>query len=39
MNDRVPGVIAALASDNNVSLGREHIDDLSLPFIAPLRPD
>ena len=39
MNDRVSGIIAALAADDDVGLGREHVDDLPFPFIAPLRAD
>jgi hypothetical protein len=39
MNDRVPGIVAALAADNNVSLGSEHIDDFAFSLIAPLRAD
>jgi hypothetical protein len=39
MNDRVPGIVAALAADNNVSSGREHIDDFAFSLIAPLRAD
>ena len=39
MEDRVPGVVAALAADNDVALGGKHVDDLTLAFVAPLHPD
>jgi hypothetical protein len=39
MNDCMSGIVAALAADHNVGLGREHVDDLPFPFIAPLRTD
>ena len=39
MNDRVSGIVPALAADNNVSLGSEHIDDFAFSLIAPLRAD
>jgi hypothetical protein len=39
MNNRVSGIVAALAADDNIGFGREHVDDLPFPFIAPLRTD
>src|SRR6266566_5823757 len=39
MDNRVSGIVAALAADDNVGLGGEHVDDLPLSFIAPLRPN
>src|SRR5689334_13053815 len=36
MNDCVPGIIASLATDNDVRPRREHIDNLALALIAPL---
>jgi hypothetical protein len=37
MEDGVPGVIAALASNNDVNLRGKHVDNLTLTFVAPLR--
>ena len=39
VNDGVAGVVPTLAADDDVRIPREHIDDLPLPFIAPLRSD
>jgi hypothetical protein len=39
MNDRVPGVVSALAADHNVGFAREHVDNLAFSLIAPLRPN
>src|SRR5205085_7244482 len=39
VNDRVAGIITALAPDNDVRLGGENVDDLALAFITPLRSD
>ena len=39
MNDRVARVVTALASHNDVGVGGEDVDDLPLPFVAPLRAD
>ena len=39
MNDGVPGVVAALTAHNDVGVGGKNIDDLPLPFVAPLRAD
>ena len=36
VNDRVPGVVAALTADNNVCLGSKDVDDLPLALISPL---
>src|SRR5258708_7823268 len=37
MDDGVPGVVPALAADDDVRLRGENVDDLALAFIAPLR--
>ena len=37
VNNGVAGVVTTLAAHNDIGLGREHVDDLPLPFIAPLR--
>src|SRR5262249_7764456 len=37
MENGMPGVIAALATNNNISLGRKDVDNLALTFVAPLR--
>src|SRR3954447_2657333 len=39
MNDGVAGVVPALAPDHNVRFGREHVDNLALTLVAPLRAD
>jgi hypothetical protein len=39
MDDGVARIIAALAAHNNVGISGQDIDDLSLPFIAPLGSD
>src|SRR5204863_7702214 len=39
MNDGVPGIVTALAADNDVGLGSKHIDDLAFALIAPLHSD
>ena len=39
MNDGVAGVVPALAADDDVRLGGEHVDDFAFAFIAPLRAD
>jgi hypothetical protein len=39
MNNSMAGVVTALASDNDIGVGGKDVDDLSLPFIAPLRAD
>ena len=38
-DDRVPGVRSALVAADDVRVLREQVDDLSLPLVAPLRPD
>ena len=38
-HDRVPGVRPALVAADHVRVLREQVDDLALPFVAPLRPD
>jgi hypothetical protein len=37
--DRVPCVRASLVADHPVGALGEHIDQLSLPFVPPLRTD
>jgi hypothetical protein len=37
MEDSVPGVIAALAANNDINLRGKHVDNLALTFVAPLR--
>jgi hypothetical protein len=37
MEYSVPGVIAALASNNNINLSGKHVDNLAFTFVAPLR--
>ena len=37
VNDGVAGVVTALAADNHIGLACQHIDDLALSFVAPLR--
>src|ERR1700682_1136624 len=39
MNDGVPGVVSALAADDDIRLGGKHVDDFAFAFIAPLRAD
>jgi hypothetical protein len=38
-HDRMPGVIPALIPDRNITVLGKDIDQLSLPFIPPLRTD
>src|SRR5205823_4394413 len=38
-HQRVAGVVAAVEADHDVGAGGEEIDDLPLPFVAPLRTD
>src|SRR5437016_7012912 len=37
VNNRVAGIITALAPNNYVGLAREHVDDLAFALVAPLR--
>ena len=37
VNDGVACVVTALAADDHIGLAREHVDDLALSFVAPLR--
>jgi len=37
VKDSVPRVIAALASNNDINLRGEHVDNLPFTFVAPLR--
>ena len=39
VNDRVPGVVASLTAYDDVGIRRQDIDDLSFPFVTPLRAD
>src|SRR5438309_9069324 len=39
MNNSMARVVTALASDNDIGLSGEDVDDLPLPFVAPLRAD
>ena len=39
MEDRVSGIIAALASDNYVCSRSKHIDNLAFALVAPLHSD
>jgi hypothetical protein len=36
-DQRVPGIVAALESDDVIGLDRQKIDDLALAFVAPLQ--
>src|SRR4029079_8934733 len=38
-DDRVPRGLPALVAAHDVGVLREQVDDLPLPFVAPLRPD
>ena len=38
-DDRVAGVRTALVAADEIGVLREEVDDLSLPFVAPLRAD
>ena len=35
--DRVPGIVAALIPRHGAEVRREHVDDLALALVAPLR--
>lgn len=37
--DGVPGVVAALKADNDLAPGAEHVHNLALALVAPLRAD
>src|ERR1700745_530382 len=39
MNDCMPGIIAALAADNDVRLRSKHVDNLAFALVAPLHSD
>jgi Protein of unknown function (DUF3309) len=39
MNDGVPGIVSTLTADHDIGGGREHVDDIPLPFVTPLRAD
>lgn len=34
-----PGIVAALKADNDPTLGAEHIHNLALALVSPLRAD
>ncbi len=38
VDDGVPGVVAALAADDDLRRAGEHVDDFALAFVTPLRP-
>ena len=38
-HQRMCRIVSALETDDHVGVGREHIDDLALALIAPLRAD
>lgn len=38
-DQRVTCVVAALETNNNVSITSEKIDDFTFAFVSPLRPD
>src|SRR5207245_9601952 len=38
-DDRGPGARAALVAADDIGVLREHVDDLALPFVSPLRAD
>src|SRR6185503_17267615 len=38
-DDRVARVGAALVADDDVTLGREEVDDATLPLVPPLHPE
>ncbi len=37
VDDGMPGVVAALAAHDDLRRPGQHVDDLALPFVAPLR--
>ena len=39
VNNGMPGVVAALAANDHVGFACEYVDNLTFPFIAPLRAD
>ena len=39
MNHGVPGIVPSLAAHDNIRRACENVDDLTLPFVAPLRTD
>src|ERR1700720_556047 len=39
MNDGMAGIIPTLTAHHDIGVGGEHVDDLPLPFVAPLRAD
>ena len=39
VNDCVPGIIAALAADNDVRLRSKHVDNFAFALVAPLHSD
>src|SRR5437016_7656609 len=39
MNDSVAGIVPTLTAHHDIGVGGKHVDDLPLPFVAPLRAD
>ena len=39
VNNGMPSVVAALAANDYGGFAREYVDNLTFPFIAPLRAD
>src|SRR5207249_11186762 len=39
MNDGMAGIVPTLTAYHDIGVGGEHVDDLPLPFVAPLRAD
>src|SRR5947207_4586343 len=39
MNDRMAGIVPTLTADHDIGVGGKNVDDLPLPFVAPLRAD
>ena len=39
VNNSVTGIIAPLAAHDDIGISRQHVDDLTFAFIAPLRAD
>ena len=37
--DGVPGIVAALKTDNGPALGAQHVNDFAFAFVAPLCAD
>ena len=39
MNDGMAGIIPTLTAHDDIGVGGKNVDDLALPFVAPLRAD